>query len=162
VSIDARIIVVALIALVVAVLLAGSLWQRRARSALLHRIRPQFTGGRDVPEEAHFERLEGLMRERQLYRDPDLDPVSLGSALGLSRGQVRELISRYRGGSFHDYINDYRVETARRLLSGSADSRATVSAIGRQAGFRTRSSFYKAFRTRIGCNPGAYRRQAPS
>lgn len=156
-SIEARVIVVALIALVVTVL-AGSLWQRRARSALLRRIRPQFTGGRDAPDVAYFERLEGLMRERQLYRDPDLDPVSLGSALGLSRRQVRELIGRYRG-SFHDYINDYRVEAARQLLRSSAESRATVSTIGRQAGFRTRSSFYKAFRTRIGCNPGAYRRQ---
>ena len=159
-SIDARIIVVALIALAVT-MLAGRWWQRRARSALLRRIRPQFTGGRDAPEEAYFERLEGLMRERQLYRDPDLDPVSLGSVLGLSRRQVRELIGRYRG-SFHDYINDYRVEAARQLLSSSADSRATVSTIGRQAGFRTRSSFYKAFRTRVGCNPGAYRRHTQS
>lgn len=160
-SIDVRLIVVAVIALVVTVL-GGSLWQRRARSALLRRTRPHFTGGRDAPDRAHFERLEGLMRERQLYRDPDLDPVSLGSALGLSRRQVRELISRYRGGSFHDYINDYRVEAARQLLLSSADSRATISVIGRQAGFRTRSSFYKAFRTRIGCNPGAYRRQTQS
>ena len=157
-SIGTQIAILALIALVVTVLVGG-LWQRRARSAMLRRTRPHFTGGRDAPEQAHFDRLETLMRERQLYRDPDLDPVSLGSALGLSRRQVRELISRYRGGSFHDYINDFRVEAARELLSGSADRRATVTAIGRQAGFRTRTSFYKAFRTRVGCNPGAYRRQ---
>jgi len=159
VNIDTRIFLVALVALLV-VALFGGLWQRRARFALLRKTRPHFTGGRDAPNRAHFERLEGLMRERQLYRDPDLDPVSLGSALGLSRRQVRELIIRYRGGSFHDYINDFRVEAARELLSDSTDLGATVGAIGRQAGFRTRSSFYKAFRARVGCNPGAYRRQA--
>jgi AraC-like DNA-binding protein len=158
VSIEARIIVVVAIAVLV-VLLLGGLWQRRARTAMLRKTRPHFTGGRDTPEHAHFERLEGLMRERQLYRDPDLDPVSLGSALGLSRRQVRELIIRYRGGSFHDYINDFRVAAARELLSDSVDQTTTVGAIGRQAGFRTRSSFYKAFRARVGCNPGAYRRQ---
>jgi len=153
-----QIVILALIALI-ATALIGRLWQRRARSAMLRRTRPHFTGGRDAPEQAHFDRLESLMRERQLYRDPDLDPVSLGSALGLSRRQVRELITQYRGGSFHDYINDFRVEAARKLLSRPADRQATVGAIGRQAGFRTRSSFYKAFRTRVGCNPGAYRRQ---
>lgn len=146
----------AVVLAVVAVFLAGRLWQRHVRKRVLRAGRPRFTNGATVPDEAHFRRLELLMGERAMFRDPDLDPVSLGSALGLSRRQVRELVREYAGGSVQSYVNGYRVREARQMLEGSADKRPPLKTLARRVGFRSRVALYRAFRSQMGCSPSAW------
>ena len=82
-------------------------------------------------------------------------------AMARMLGTYPSAVSRARGraGSraFYDYVNDCRVREAQRLLTDPLESRFKVEALGRQAGFRARSTFFKLFRQHTGLTPAEYR-----
>jgi AraC-like DNA-binding protein len=56
--------------------------------------------------------------------------------------------------NFYDYINQARVEAAKRALAASD---ASVLAIALEIGYNSRSAFYNAFKKHSGQTPSAYR-----
>ncbi|MBX7059923.1 MAG: AraC family transcriptional regulator [Leptospirales bacterium] len=99
--------------------------------------------------------LQRLMRDEKLYADEDLSLARLGAELGLSAHQLSELLNRIAGRSFHDYVNDFRVAEAKRLLQNE-EQRSALS-IALAVGFDSKSTFYRAFRQRAGMSPGDFR-----
>jgi AraC-like DNA-binding protein len=59
----------------------------------------------------------------------------------------------------NEYLTQYRIAQAQRLLSTTDDK---VLDVALEAGFRTASCFYEAFRKSCGCSPGIYRRKQSS
>ena len=60
------------------------------------------------------------------------------------------------GESFFDYINSWRIDYASEALIKTDE---TVLDIAVDAGFNSRSSFYKAFKNIKGCTPSEYRKR---
>lgn len=107
----------------------------------------------------HFQRLERLMQEQHLYREPDLSRDALAQKLGISNGYLSQQLSAM-GTSFADYINHYRVEEVKLLLLDPAFAQYSLLAIGYEAGFNSKSTFYAAFKKATGLSPSAFREQA--
>jgi AraC-like DNA-binding protein len=63
------------------------------------------------------------------------------------------------GTNFSALLNRYRVEEACRLRGDPAFDHLTIDAIGYQAGFQSRSTFYSAFKQIRGETPGQTRRR---
>ena len=57
-----------------------------------------------------------------------------------------------------EFVNGYRVEEAKRLLL--ADRQRTVLDIAFDAGFSSKSGFYKAFRQQLDMTPSQFRKSA--
>lgn len=88
------------------------------------------------------------------------DPISLrhvAQAVNLSRGHLTTVIGRKTGRTVHALITERRFAEARRLL---ADTSLTVAQIASHVGYRDASYFARAFRTRHGTSPLAWRRAA--
>jgi len=77
--------------------------------------------------------------------------------LGTYPSAVSRALGRAGNTAFYDYVNEYRVREAQRLLTDPVESRFKVEALGRQAGFRARSTFFKLFRQHTGVTPAEYR-----
>ncbi len=103
--------------------------------------------------------LHRLMDEEFLFRNPDLGRQVVADHLGISEGYLSQIMSTQIGQPFADYVNGYRIEEAKRLLSSADFDRYSLEAIGLEAGFRSRSAFYKGFKEAAGVTPGAYRKQ---
>jgi AraC-like DNA-binding protein len=73
-------------------------------------------------------------------------------------------LSRAGVTTFYAFVSLHRVREAERLLLDPNEARVKVEALGRQAGFRSRSTFFKAFREHTGLTPAEYRaaQSAPS
>jgi AraC-like DNA-binding protein len=56
-----------------------------------------------------------------------------------------------------DFINRYRVKEAQRLMEKPTMRHLTVEEIGYEAGFRSRSGFYGAFKRETGHSPAESR-----
>lgn len=108
-----------------------------------------------VDTEAVVARLEALMREQKLYRDPDLNLKDLAAQAGLSGHQLSELVNSRLGMGVSRYIRDFRVAEAQQLLREKPS--LSVLAISLEVGFSSQSSFYTAFRESLGMTPGKYR-----
>ncbi|MEM7352440.1 MAG: helix-turn-helix domain-containing protein [Acidobacteriota bacterium] len=103
-------------------------------------------------------RLKELMATERRFLDVDLDQASVAATLGLSRHHLSQLVNQSFGTNFNDFVNRYRVDEAAALLRDPANDRLTIEAIGRRAGFRSRSAFYEAYRRHVGESPSSTRR----
>ena len=104
--------------------------------------------------------LRQLMEEEHLYRNPDLGRQVVAEQLGISEGYLSQIMSAQVGRPFADYVNSYRIEEAKRLLSSPDFDPYSLEAIGLEAGFKSRSAFYTGFKKATGITPGMYRKQA--
>lgn len=99
--------------------------------------------------------VDALMQARQLYRDLDLNLGKLARRLHLPARSVSNAINRIHGMSVSQYVNNYRIAEAQRLLSSTDEP---VTRIIFDAGFLTKSNFNREFLRVTGLSPTAWRR----
>ncbi|WP_336739456.1 AraC family transcriptional regulator [Aureimonas altamirensis] len=100
-------------------------------------------------------RVEALMLDTELYKDLNLNLAKIARRLGLPPRDVSIAINRSHGMSVSQYVNEYRVRHAGKLLSETRDS---VTAIMLDSGFMTKSNFNREFLRVMGMTPSAWRR----
>lgn len=112
----------------------------------------------DEPHQLHdvYLRLRQTVAEQALYRDLRLTIIKLASAAGSNRNYVSSALSRYGSGNFSSFINGFRVNEARRVLSNPSPLLPMLDLID-QCGFSSRSAFYEAFKREVGMTPMQYR-----
>ncbi|MEL7159669.1 MAG: helix-turn-helix transcriptional regulator [Bacteroidota bacterium] len=104
-----------------------------------------------------FQQIQMLVERRELFRDPNLDRETLAAALGLSPSSVTRILKEEGAVTFTDFINRYRVNLSKTLLKQEAYEHLSLEAIGQEVGFRSRSTFYAAFKKEVGCSPGNFK-----
>jgi AraC family L-rhamnose operon regulatory protein RhaS len=112
-------------------------------------------GGLDASPAGHREAVrryaEGLARE--FFEPGDIDRAA--ARLGLSRRRFTGLFREVAGTSWFDHIAELRIDHARHLLRSTTRS---VMAIAFECGYEDLSSFYRAFKGRVGLPPSEWRR----
>lgn len=98
--------------------------------------------------------LDRLMAERRLYGDAGLNLGKLARRLGLPARTVSQAVNRVHGTSVSQYVNNFRVSEACRLLSTTD---MPVTRIVFEAGFMTKSNFNREFLRVTGSSPTAFR-----
>ena len=102
-----------------------------------------------------FAQMNTLMNVKNYYKNRDLKITNFAQSLELPVYQVSQIINESTGKSFTDFVNEYRVKEAKRILSNNY-SKYTIEGIGHEAGFKSRSSFYNAFKKHTGLTPSQY------
>ena len=102
--------------------------------------------------------LERVMRSRRVYLNPDLTLPKLAEMIGCSVNHLSQVINSGFGMSFFDYVNQYRIEHAKALLSHHEHKDESVLDIAFMVGFNSNSAFYSAFRKAVGQSPAQFRR----
>ncbi|MEL6322939.1 MAG: helix-turn-helix domain-containing protein [Pseudomonadota bacterium] len=101
------------------------------------------------------ERLHAAMRENRLYRDPLLNLSGLSRQARVPEHTISQVLNQHLGLSFYDFVNQYRIDEARKLL---ASETSTVLDIALDVGYNSKSTFYTAFRKVVGQTPTEFRR----
>ncbi len=83
-----------------------------------------------------------------------LDLAAIADAAGLSRFQLIRVFRKHLGQTPLAYVNDRRVQRARRLLHRGHSPAETAYMVG----FCDQSHLHRVFKARVGVTPGAYRR----
>ncbi len=100
-----------------------------------------------------------LMRDR-LWADPDLGLDRLARAVGSTPHRVSSALNAERSG-FFEYVSSRRLDAVYAALEDPANDIYTIDALAENAGFRSRSAFYSAFRKRFGVIPSQVRKRPP-
>ena len=104
-------------------------------------------------------RIERLLEERKLFLEEDLTLSRLARRAGVPSRQISRAVNRMTGKNVSQYINDFRVAEACRLLP----AKRSVTMAMLEAGFQTKSNFNREFRRVTGLSPAAWRdRNCPS
>ncbi len=101
------------------------------------------------------EDLEALMEREQLFLSTNLQIKNLANRLDLPVHQCSAIINNEIGRNFRDWVNTYRV---RFFIANYPDKRVvmTIEALAKEAGFKSLSSFYAAFKKETGIMPKQY------
>lgn len=101
------------------------------------------------------QRVEALMADKQLYRDPDLTLERLARRIGIPARQISAALNRAYGRNVSQIVNEYRVRDAQLRLTTTDDP---VTMVMMDSGFGTKSNFNREFLRVTGMTPSAYRR----
>jgi len=85
--------------------------------------------------------------------NPKLSLPEVSMALDINPNRLLQVINEKTGLNFKDYINSYRVEEAKLLLSSTEFQKLTIEAIAEKAGFYSKSPFYSAFKKHAEMTP---------
>lgn len=114
-------------------------------------------------EEVHkageaLQQIEQYFIAHKPYLDPDLSVKKLVDLTELPEHIISRAINHKAEMHFFDYVNQYRVEEAKQLLTDeTAVKQFTIEALAMQCGFNNKTSFNKAFKKFTGETPSAYR-----
>lgn len=121
-------------------------------------VKPKYySSGIDTHESVFiFRRLQTLMGEEKPYLKPSVKLVDLANRLEISSHDLSRSINENFEGSFHDFINSYRVEAAKLILSEPTPPK--MLAVALDSGFGNKVSFYKHFKKQTGSLPSEFGR----
>jgi len=105
----------------------------------------------------YFQKLEVLCKELQIYTDSTLNREKVAAKLGISAGYVSQIINTITEDNFANYINQYRVEAVKEMISNSDYKNYNLLAMGLESGFTSKTTFYKAFKKHTGQTPNEYK-----
>jgi AraC-like DNA-binding protein len=108
-------------------------------------------------EAQHYNKqLIGLMETEQLYLNATLKMDVLAERLTLNERSISNLLNQHLGKSFNDFINEYRVQEAKKKLADPAFKQFTIAAIAFDCGFNSLATFQRCFKQFTGSTPSQY------
>ena len=96
---------------------------------------------------------EYIKDEGKPYLNPKISLQEVSAVLDINPNRLSQVVNETTGLNFKDYINSYRVEEAKLLLSSPEFQKLTIEAIAEKAGFYSKSPFYAAFKKHTGMTP---------
>lgn len=125
---------------------------------ILKRRKPQPQQESEEPSEAVtkgdeqlMQRICHLMDEKQLYLQQGLKVSDIASALGINSRYVSDCVKAVRGCSLTQFVNEYRVEHAKRLLLERPEMKISTVAI--ESGFTNDKAMTRYFKEQTGMTP---------
>ena len=103
------------------------------------------------PNEAYRQALEEWMGKEKPYRNPDFKLVDLQKVLPMNRTYLSQFIHAEYGCSFYLFVNRFRVEEAKRLMTEHPDMK--MADVSSNCGFSSPSVFSRTFSTMTGQSP---------
>lgn len=103
------------------------------------------------PNEAYRQALEEWMGREKPYRNPDFKLVDLQKVLPMNRTYLSQFIHAEYGCSFYLFVNRFRVEEAKRLMTEHPDMK--MADVSSNCGFSSPSVFSRTFSTMTGQSP---------
>ncbi len=110
------------------------------------------------PDPELIKRLLSYMIEKKPFLDPELTLSSLAKDLRISRSQLSVVINDGVGDNFYDFVNKYRVEEVKQLMTDPRVKNYNLLGIALEAGFKSKSTFNLIFKRFTGLTPTEYRK----
>ncbi len=110
----------------------------------------------DYEHEKIYE-LNIYMAKETPFVNPELTLVDLSLKIGIPSRELSELINGHLGTNFISYVNSYRINMAKQLLSNPEEIGLNISEIMYEVGFSSRSSFNTLFKKETGMTPSEFR-----
>jgi AraC-like DNA-binding protein len=98
--------------------------------------------------------IDALMQDKKIYRDANLNLDRLSRKAAIPARRISTAINRALAKNVSQYVNDYRISEACRLL---VETDRPVTEIMFDVGFQTKSNFNREFRRVTETNPLAWR-----
>lgn len=104
------------------------------------------------------DKLSLFMKNEQPYLNSELTLQKLAAQMDMPERYLSILINQHVGKHFFDFINEYRIKEAKKILHNPAQQELTIQEVLYMVGFNSKSSFYTAFKKATNQTPTAFRK----
>jgi len=111
---------------------------------------------RGIDELQLYLELETLLKEEQLYLDPDLSLRQLADRLATNTKYLSQVVNHLASCNFQQYLNTFRIREVQNKILNKDYGNLTLFGIALQCGFKNKSTFYKVFKEIAGVTPKEY------
>lgn len=101
--------------------------------------------------------IADLFENQKIYKNSDLRITTISEQLNTNRTYISKLINDEFNMTFSDFVNTFRVEEAKKLLTNNENQLFTMEHIAEKSGFGSLNSFSRVFKKACGTSPGNYR-----
>ena len=103
-----------------------------------------------------YREIVELLDQNKLYKNPEFNLAMLAKELNTNRSYISKAINEGGNKTFIEFISDYRIAESKRLLCSMDIKQITIEAIGKEAGFNSKSTFFRVFKTNTGVTPSFF------
>lgn len=103
-----------------------------------------------------FSDLDRVMKQEKLYRNKGVTIETVASHISSNRTYISNAINLFAGVPFNNYINQFRIDEAVRILS-DPENDMPIKELSDFIGFTTLNTFYRIFKTSVGMPPSMFR-----
>ena len=122
---------------------------------------PKYTGSglNEEDKKRILKLLREYMDNKKPYLEPELTLEQLAGQLLLRPKILSQVINESLQQNFFDFINRYRIEAAKKMLTNPADQKITVLEVLYEVGFNSKSSFNTLFKKHTGLTPSEFKKK---
>jgi AraC-like DNA-binding protein len=106
----------------------------------------------------YAQQLQEYMQVQKPYLNPMLSLSDLASQLAVPSYTLSQVLNQELKQNFYDFVNYYRLEESKKLLTDSAPKDSKILEVGFKSGFNSKSVFNSAFKKHTGMTPREFRK----
>lgn len=108
------------------------------------------------PKESIIFKLQTLLEENKVYLKKNISAKMLCKSIGCNPRDLPKLVKNEYGIGINRLINQYRIRHSIELIDGGYLKKRTVESLALEVGFRSRNTFYLAFKNETGLSPSVF------
>jgi AraC-like DNA-binding protein len=113
---------------------------------------------KESDKEAYRDKVYSAIVHKRLYLQPTLTLIGLSREISIAPCHLSQIINESYRTNFCDFINGFRVEESKRLLSQFSGKRNIID-IAFESGFNSKSAFNHAFKKFTGLTPKVFQQE---
>jgi len=100
--------------------------------------------------------IKEIMEAEHIFRDSNLSINDIAVRLNTNYKYISQVINEIEGVNFYNFVNQYRVDDAKRLLKDPESKKLSFEGIANLVGFHSRSAFNNSFKKFTGLTPSEF------
>jgi len=101
--------------------------------------------------------LELIMMTEKPFLNFNYGLKEMTQRMNVSERLLSQAINESREQNVNDFINNYRIEEAKKIITENSDPKKTFLEIAFESGFNSKSAFYLVFKKRTGITPTEFK-----
>lgn len=121
-------------------------------------IRTKAIKNEEISQKLMYKRelITAYIKKEKPYLDPDITLVTLAKQLEMSREDLSEVINKGFDLKFNDFINRYRIEAIKQMLSENKQAELSLTGIAFECGFNSKATFNRVFKKMTQLSPSDF------
>ncbi|MEM6380916.1 MAG: AraC family transcriptional regulator, partial [Bacteroidota bacterium] len=114
------------------------------------------TSGSSYDAEELIQQINHYLSEKKTHLQTGFTLKVLAGELNIPANYISQAINRHSNQNFNEFVNQRRIEEAKLRLGNTAYEHLNIAGIGDSVGFKSKSSFYAAFKKYTGSTPSQF------
>lgn len=106
--------------------------------------------------EQRKETITAFFDQEKPYLNQELTLTGLAAMLNMSREELSDIINQGFDSRFNDFINGYRIEETKKMISDGKHKSYSLLGLAYEAGFNSKATFNRAFKKAESQSPSEY------